>query len=94
LLKSELLNSKEKCTKVIFDKTVMINEERDYTFDSVYDEHVTTKEIFDSTIKPNLDRFIEGYNFSVFAYGQTVYYHIKNIYDRELVKLIQWVLIT
>ncbi len=41
-----------------------------YTFDQVYDHTSTQIEVFDITAKPIIDSVMEGYNGTIFAYGQ------------------------
>lgn len=42
-----------------------------FTFDQVYDSNCSQMEIFDYTARPIVDSSIEGYNGTIFAYGQT-----------------------
>jgi len=42
-----------------------------FTFDQVYDWNCTQTEIFDITARPIVDSCMEGYNGTIFAYGQT-----------------------
>ncbi|KAI1812746.1 kinesin-domain-containing protein [Poronia punctata] len=42
-----------------------------FTFDRVFDMKVKQHEIFDYSIKPTVDDILNGYNGTVFAYGQT-----------------------
>jgi hypothetical protein len=46
-------------------------DEKPYTFDFAYDERSTQEEIFNQTSKPILESVVEGYNGTIFAYGQT-----------------------
>jgi hypothetical protein len=41
-----------------------------YTFDQVYDHTSQQQELFDITAKPIIDSCMEGYNGTIFAYGQ------------------------
>ena len=43
----------------------------DFKFSRTFDEKATQSEIFDTVARKIVDRFIEGYNGTVFAYGQT-----------------------
>lgn len=43
----------------------------DFKFSRTFDEDATQTEIFDSVARKIVDRFIEGYNGTIFAYGQT-----------------------
>jgi len=46
-------------------------EKRTFTFDSVIAPDTPQKDIFDLVAKPVVDRVLEGYNGTIFAYGQT-----------------------
>ena len=42
-----------------------------FTFDQVYDEGSTQREIYENTAKPIVQSSLDGYNGTIFAYGQT-----------------------
>lgn len=42
-----------------------------FTFDAVYDEHSSQKELYDETAFPLVETIFEGFNATIFAYGQT-----------------------
>src|SRR5512140_1750802 len=42
-----------------------------FTFDRVFDMSCKQSDIFDFSIKPTVDDILNGYNGTVFAYGQT-----------------------
>ncbi|KAF3917538.1 Kinesin-4 [Arthrobotrys entomopaga] len=42
-----------------------------FTFDRVFDTHCKQTDIFDFSIRPTVDDILNGYNGTVFAYGQT-----------------------
>lgn len=42
-----------------------------FTFDGVFNELVMQKELFEATALPIVSQVFEGYNGTVFAYGQT-----------------------
>ena len=44
---------------------------KQFTFDSVMDESITQKEVYELSARPIVANVIEGYNGTVFAYGQT-----------------------
>ncbi|GAX77721.1 hypothetical protein CEUSTIGMA_g5164.t1 [Chlamydomonas eustigma] len=44
---------------------------KSFTFDQVYDWNSTQLDIFDITARPLIDSAMEGYNGTIFAYGQT-----------------------
>ena len=43
----------------------------EFTFDRVFDMKTTQKEIYDVAAKPIIDSVLEGFNGTIFAYGQT-----------------------
>jgi hypothetical protein len=47
------------------------------------------KAIFEKSVQKNLDKCLEGYNFSALAYGQTVFLYNSRVLGR----LIQWELV-
>ncbi|RHZ75213.1 hypothetical protein Glove_216g122 [Diversispora epigaea] len=51
--------------------TVIGEKKQTYTFDHVFGPEATQKEIFDKTVKGMVDKFTEGYNVTILAYGQT-----------------------
>jgi len=44
---------------------------KEHTYDAVYDERFTQKQIFDDTASDILDAVMDGFNGTIFAYGQT-----------------------
>jgi hypothetical protein len=42
-----------------------------FTFDQVYDWNTGQEIVFDTTARPIVDSVLQGYNGTVFAYGQT-----------------------
>lgn len=44
---------------------------RKYEVDKVYSESITNSEIYNDSISQFVEKFLEGYNSSVFVYGQT-----------------------
>ncbi|XP_022654084.1 kinesin-like protein KIF3B [Varroa jacobsoni] len=46
-------------------------EPKQFTFDAVYDEHATQKQLYNETFSPLVDSVLEGFNGTIFAYGQT-----------------------
>jgi hypothetical protein len=42
-----------------------------YTFDQVYDWNTRQRDLYDITARPIVDSTLEGYNGTIFAYGQT-----------------------
>jgi len=59
-----------------------------FTFDTVFDIDSTQEQVYEKTAKPAIDSLFEGYNSTLFAYGQTgtgktftMEGSTKNIYD-------------
>lgn len=42
-----------------------------FTFDSVFDSNSTQRDVFNATARPIVDAVLNGYNGTIFAYGQT-----------------------
>lgn len=42
-----------------------------FTFDTVFDESVSQREVYDATARPIVESVLDGYNGTIFAYGQT-----------------------
>ena len=63
--------------KCVGDKHVEVNyglmgkqSKKSFAFDGVYDEQSTQKEVYESVVRPVVDEVLQGYNCTVFAYGQ------------------------
>ena len=44
---------------------------RQFTYDAVYDEHSLQRNVYDEGAFPLVESVMEGYNGTIFAYGQT-----------------------
>eukprot|EP00462_Mataza_sp_D1_P021546 CAMPEP_0175126944 /NCGR_PEP_ID=MMETSP0087-20121206/4129_1 /TAXON_ID=136419 /ORGANISM="Unknown Unknown, Strain D1" /LENGTH=1515 /DNA_ID=CAMNT_0016408901 /DNA_START=199 /DNA_END=4746 /DNA_ORIENTATION=+ len=57
------------------ESTVELNKAaknaKSYTFDQVYTSTSTQQEVFEGTVAPIVDEVLDGFNCTVFAYGQT-----------------------
>ena len=42
-----------------------------FTFDQIYNEQMTTPEIFEDHFQHMISQAVSGYNVTIFAYGQT-----------------------
>ncbi len=76
LISSELSKSSKKCLSISSSKKIFCGEDREFNYDMLYSENDVHKDLFENSIKSNLERSFEGYNFSTFAYGQTVIKHL------------------
>eukprot|EP00961_Rhodomonas_salina_P110989 1493379-Rhodomonas_salina.2 len=71
--------AKEKpAVRCVGDKSVEINynnlgkvSKKAFAFDGVYDPSTSQKDIYDNVVRPVVDEVLQGYNCTVFAYGQT-----------------------
>ncbi|KAG7387503.1 Kinesin- protein 11 [Phytophthora pseudosyringae] len=50
---------------------VAVLKRKTYTFDRVFGQYSTQKDVFTSVVRPAVDEALAGYNCTVFAYGQT-----------------------
>ena len=67
------INVDESASSVVLKSTDQKNSKPSvYNFDSVCPSSTTQEKMFDVTAKPIVDSFLEGYNATIFAYGQTV----------------------
>jgi hypothetical protein len=77
LSKKEINEGREKVVKMekssgeILVQKSMDEMPKRFTFDCVYDENTFQKDIFDETAFPIIENILEGYNGTIFAYGQT-----------------------
>jgi chromosomal replication initiation ATPase DnaA len=60
------------------DKPVILNPDgkipegvAGYTFDHCFNTDSTQEQVYNSTVKPAVKAVLDGYNATVFAYGQT-----------------------
>lgn len=44
---------------------------KDFTFDAIYDENSTQSDLYEETFRDLVDSVLNGYNATIFAYGQT-----------------------
>ena len=63
-------NSEKERQKEWLESSTMFQIHR-FSFDYVFDMDVTQIEVFNKTAKPAVSSILEGYNSTVFAYGQT-----------------------
>lgn len=67
----ELLGSTNSLICFGDNKIEFHNRNKDYMFDKVYKESTSQIELFEASIKSNLSKSLEGYNYCILAYGQT-----------------------
>ncbi|XP_078069141.1 kinesin-like protein KIF3B isoform X2 [Mustelus asterias] len=52
-------------------KTIPTEVPKTFTFDAVYDSSSKQSDLYDETVRPLVDSVLQGFNGTVFAYGQT-----------------------
>lgn len=45
--------------------------EKTFTFDKVFGAYSTQEDVFDSMVRPIVEEALDGFNCTIFAYGQT-----------------------
>ncbi len=53
------------------DTGAVASDAKSFTFDAAYDEFSTQRAVYDETAYPLVDSVLNGYNGTIFAYGQT-----------------------
>jgi hypothetical protein len=67
----QIANCRE-CIVCLPDTTqVIIGHDRSFEFDYVFDPDTSQELVYKDSIKPLVNRFLDGYNVTVLAYGQT-----------------------
>jgi centromeric protein E len=54
----------------IWQNTCIFNDKSNF-LDNVFDENASTEDIYESLAKPIVSKVLEGFNGTIFAYGQT-----------------------
>ena len=49
----------------------MAKQDTNFTFDHVFNMESTQKEVYDCAAKPIIESVLDGFNGTIFAYGQT-----------------------
>jgi Kinesin motor domain len=49
---------------------LIIGKKHTFSFDKVYGTEVNQTTLFETSVLPLLDKYLEGYNVTIFAYGQ------------------------
>jgi hypothetical protein len=47
------------------------SKETSFSFDNIYTAQASNRQIFEEVLQPGVAKCLEGYNFTVFCYGQT-----------------------
>lgn len=53
------------------DGSNVTEETKQFSFDAVFSEYTTQRKIYDTCAAPVVQSVLEGYNGTIFAYGQT-----------------------
>ncbi|KAM3876995.1 kinesin-like protein kif7 [Diretmus argenteus] len=72
LLPKELLHSHESCITVDSEqRRVTLGHDRHFLCDFLFEETCCQEEVYAVSVQPLIDAFFQGFNATVFAYGQT-----------------------
>jgi kinesin family protein 11 len=67
-----VVNTRDALREVSITQTVKAKDvERTYNFDQVFGAHATQEDIYDDAVRPVVEEVLEGFNCTIFAYGQT-----------------------
>ena len=74
--REEVITISENVDRVVDDRgQALINpgpySSHSFAFDHVYDQNSSQKKVYDTTARPVVDSALQGYNATIFAYGQT-----------------------
>lgn len=74
LVSAELIHNPHKCVWIDpSEPTQMrVGKNLSFTFDVVLDESSNQNDVYESCVSNLVDKFTEGYNATILAYGQTV----------------------
>ena len=69
---NECAQACESCVTAVGDAVLVGGKAgKRYDFDAVFDASMSQAPLFDGLVQPLIERFFDGYNATVFAYGQT-----------------------
>ena len=68
-----VVNTRDALREVSITQTVKGDKQvdRTYNFDQVFGAHATQEDIYDDAVRPVVEEVLEGFNCTIFAYGQT-----------------------
>jgi kinesin family protein 4/21/27 len=84
LLHYETSISCQKClryphpTQLVISNGSNNDNQHSFTFDSVFNENIPQSEIYVQCVEPLVRSYLDGYNTTILAYGQTGNYHINS----------------
>ena len=68
MLKDQFLREEH---KFLIYKLLILKLTKQFTFDKVFNQYATQEEVYTSVVAPVVHEVLEGFNCTVFAYGQT-----------------------
>jgi len=71
----ERLNGNHKCVSISNNNNIpqlILHPDRKFSFDYIFDDNATQKEVYTSCVRPLLMNFIDGFNATILAYGQVM----------------------
>jgi len=83
---NEDLDGYQSVVKAVDNYSINVQKDKMYRYDYVFDHHANQHVIFDTCVKSILEKFLGGYNCTIFAYGHTnsgKSYTIGTSYDDE-----------
>ena len=68
-----VVNTRDALREVSITQTVKGDKQvdRTYSFDQVFGAHAAQEDIYDDAVRPVVEEVLEGFNCTIFAYGQT-----------------------
>ncbi|XP_043934142.1 kinesin-like protein KIF7 isoform X2 [Protopterus annectens] len=72
LLPKEILYGHQFCIRISREaQQITLGSDKHFKFDSIFDHSCNQEEVYNSCVQPLVEAFFEGFNSTVFAYGQT-----------------------
>jgi len=69
------------CVKIVpSSKQLILGKDRGFTFDEVLAPKTSQEEVYSTCVESLVKSIFEGYNATVFAYGQTVSSNLYNMF--------------
>ena len=67
----ERLSNARTCLTTIDGASIICPPDKTFSYDSVLEQASSQTDVFDGTVAPFINEFLQGFNCSVLAYGQT-----------------------
>ena len=68
----EQLDGCSECIQVLQDNRILAPPDKIFAFDHTFPKIATQHDIFETSVKSILDNFLNGFNATIFAYGQVL----------------------